>query len=211
MLAAPLNAYLARALERSPRALQLCAALAGRRLKVEMSGFPGALWLTVANGTLQVTHANIVADAPATSADVTVHGSPFGLLALAAGDARGAVARGGASVEGDELLAQQFQELARLLRPDLEAAVGQVAGRIPAHLAARALELLTGWGRAAGDSVARNTAEYLAHESRDLLPRAEAESFLGGVDALRSRLAAAEAKATQLAKRLALLSPRGSA
>ena len=36
-------------------------------------------------------------------------------------------------------------------------------------------------------------------------PVREAESFLGGVDALRSRVAAAEAKATQLAGRLALL------
>jgi ubiquinone biosynthesis accessory factor UbiJ len=211
MIATALNAYLARALERSPRALELCAALDGRRLKVQINGFPGALWLTVVNAKLQVTHANDVDEAPAASADVTVHGSPFGLLALASGDARGAVARGSASVDGDELRTQQFQELARLLRPDLEAAAGQLVGRIPAHLAARALELLTGWARAATDSVARNTAEYLAHESRDLVPRAEAESFLGGVDALRSRLAATEAQTTRLAERLALLSSRGGA
>ena len=211
MLTTPINAYLVRALERSPRALELCAALDGRRLKVEISGFPGTLWFTVANARVQVTHAKNIDEAPAAGADVAVHGSPFGLLALATGDARGAVARGGASVEGDEQLAQQFQELARLLRPDLEAAAGQLVGRIPAHLAARGLELLTGWARAAADSVARNTAEYLAHESRDLVPRAEAESFLGGVDALRSRLAATEAQTLRLAERLALLGSRGGA
>jgi ubiquinone biosynthesis protein UbiJ len=39
----------------------------------------------------------------------------------------------------------------------------------------------------------RNVAEYLGHERRDLIPRAEAEQFLQGVDSLREdvdRLAA---------------------
>ena len=212
MLTAQLNRMLARSLERSPRARELCVTLEGRRLMLEVTGLPATFWVNAAGGSLTVALAGAKArDTAATddtlNADVTVTGSPLALLAMATGDASDAVTRGGASVGGDEMLAQQFQELARLLRPDLEHALGGVIGRMPAHFAARAAEMLGSWGRAAGESVARNTADYLAHESRDLVPRAEAENFLGGVEALRSRLAAAEARAVQLDERLAGLAP----
>ncbi len=208
MLAAQLNVYLARALKRSPRARQLCAALDGRRLQLQIHHLPGALCVAVANGALQATHAPASTAASDTAADVTVRGSPLALLALAGGDASGVVMRGAASVEGDELLVQQFQELARLLRPDVEAAAGQVVGRVPAHLATRALTLFTTWARAAGESVARNAADYLAYESRDLVPRAEAEGYFSGVEALRSAVTRAEARVALLAERVAALSVR---
>src|SRR5579862_8813002 len=198
MLAAQLNRYLAYALGQSPRARELCGALEGRTLRVEIDGFPGTVLLSVAQGALQVTHAA----AEGGSADVTVRGSPLGLLALAGGDAEHVVGQGGASITGDESLAQQFQELARLLRPNLESAVAGVIGRMPAHLGARALSLLAAWAGAARESVTRNTAEYLAHESRDLVPRAEAESFFTGVEDLRSAVSQAELRAAQLAERL---------
>ena len=34
---------------------------------------------------------------------------------------------------------------------------------------------LFGFGKRAGETTLRNTAEYFAHESRDLVPRAEAD------------------------------------
>jgi ubiquinone biosynthesis protein UbiJ len=207
MLAAQLNRYLARALERSPRARTLCTALEGRRLKVQVEGAPAALWLTVTNAGLQATHTPSGMEA---TADITVRGSPLGLLALATGDANDVVMRGSAQVDGDERLAQQFQELARLLRPDLEAAAAGVVGRIPAHLATRALTLLSSWGSAARESVARNAADYLAHESRDLVPRAEAESHFTGIDALRSAVTRAEARLTHLDEKMAALTLRGA-
>ena len=212
MLTAQLNRMLARSLERSPRARELCVTLEGRRLMREVTGLPAAVWVSAAGGSLTVALAGAAArDTAATddtlTADVTVSGSPLALLAMATGDASDAVTRGGASVGGDDMLAQQFQELARLLRPDLEHALGGVIGRMPAHFAARAAEMLGNWGRAAGESVARNTADYLAHESRDLVPRAEAENFLGGVEALRLHLTATEARAAQLAESLARMAP----
>ena len=222
MLTAQLNRMLAGSLERSPRARELCTVLEGRRLMLEITGLPASFWISAAGGSLTVALASTAARAGTAArdaetagdaiaadvtADVTVSGSPFALFAMATGDASEAVTRGGASVGGDEMLAQQFQELARLLRPDLEHALGGVIGRMPAHFAARAAAMLGSWGRAAVESVARDTADYLGHESRDLVPRAEAENFLGGVEALRSRLAAAEARAVQLDERLAGLAP----
>lgn len=210
MLAAQLNGYLARALARSTRARELCTALEGRRLSLKVRGVPGVLCVAALNGTLQATHADDDAESAGRAADVTVRTSPLGLAALAAGDASDVVLRGSASVAGDELLTEQFQELARLLRPDIEAAAAQMVGRIPAHLATRALTLFTAWAGAARESVARNTADYLAHESRDLVPRAEAEGYFAGVEALRSEVTRAEARVARLAERVAALSVRGA-
>ena len=205
MFSAQINGYLARALVRSPRALELCMELEGRRIELIIEGFPEPLSLSAASGALRLTGG---AAAPESApADVRVNASPLALLALAGGDAEGALAWSGASFSGDQQLIRQFQELARLLRPDPEAAAGQVMGRIPAHLAARAMAAFGAWGRAARDSVVRTTADYLAHESRDLVPRAEAEGFLGGVEALRAQLASAEARAARLAARLDQLTP----
>jgi ubiquinone biosynthesis protein UbiJ len=209
MLIAQLNRYLAYALEQSPRARELCAALESRRLKLEIEGLPGALVITVTHGTLLVTHASS-AESAGSTVDVTVHASPVGLMALAGGDAAAVVGQGGASIIGEETLALQFQELARLLRPNLEAAAARVVGRMPAHLATRAFTLFAAWAGAARESAARNGAEYLAHESRDLVPRAEAESFFTGVEALRSAVASAELRAGQAAARLAALTPPGA-
>ena len=214
MITAQLNRYLAQALERSPRAVELCDALEGRRLRLTVTGFADSIWVTASGRALRVARASAAgaageaaADAPGAIADVTVSGSPAALLALAGSDASAAVERGSVAISGDEQLQRQFQELARLLRPDLEAALGGVVGRIPAHLALRALASLTSWGRAARDSLTRNTAEYLAHESRDLVPRAEAENFLGGVEALRTQLQRAETRVTQLSAQLGRLAP----
>jgi ubiquinone biosynthesis accessory factor UbiJ len=203
MFIGPLNSYLARALERSPRAQELCAALAGRRLRLQIIGLPEALCITAAAGSLQLARAPDAAAA----ADLRVSGSPLALLALAGAGGDEALARSELSVDGDERLARQFQELARLLRPDLEAALGHFVGRIPSHLAARALDALASWSRAAGTSLARNAADYLAHESRDLVPRAEAEGFLGGVETLRAGLARVELRAARLAESVARLEP----
>jgi ubiquinone biosynthesis protein UbiJ len=210
MLEAQLNGYLARALTRSPRARELCSSLDGRRLRVRIDGLPGALSVTVVGGALHATHEMADAGTDDQIADVTIRGSPIGLLALAGSEADEAVMRGGVSVEGEESLAQRFQQLARLLRPDIEAGVGKFVGRMPAHLATRAFTLIAGWGRAARESVMRNSADYLAHESRDLVPRAEAEGHFSGIEALRAELALIEARVDKLAQQVTDLTSRGA-
>jgi ubiquinone biosynthesis protein UbiJ len=205
VIAAMLNRVLARGLERSPRARELCAGLEGRRLRILISGWPAGIEVGAVDGRLEVGRAR------SAEADVTLRGSPAALLEMARGDARAVVERGSAGLDGDEQLAERFQELARLVRPDLEQELGRVAGRMPAHFAARTLRSLGRWGRAAGASLARNAADYLAHESRDLVPRAEAEQYLGGVEQLRGRVADAERRMAQLAARLDALAPGAAA
>jgi len=196
MLGAPLNDLLDRAVAASPRARTLCLALEGRRLLVSATGMPVQLLLTVNGGSLRAEP--LAENAGPSAADVTVSGSPLALLTLARGDVDAALANASLSFSGEEALAQQFRELARLLRPDFETLLGRVLGRMNAHLAVRAFSHVSEWARAAGATLLRNSAEYLAHESRDLVSRAEAESFLGGVETLRSQLQQAESRAASL-------------
>src|SRR5258706_12586406 len=203
----PLNGLLDRALAASPRARELCLALEGRRLLISATGMPVQLLLTPNAGSLPSERLpNHPGD---NTTDVTVSGNPLSLLTLARGDSEAALANASLSFSGDEQLAQQFRELARLLRPDFETLLGRVLGRMNAHLAVRAMNRLSDWGRAAGATLLRNSADYLAHESRDLVSRAEAESFLGGVETLRSQLQRAESRAASLTAGLERLQAPG--
>ena len=50
------------------------------------------------------------------------------------------------------------------------------------------------FGRRAGDTLARNVAEYLTEESRDVPARIEAEEFFDAVDRLRESVDRLEAR-----------------
>ena len=56
------------------------------------------------------------------------------------------------------------------------------------------------FGRRAGDTLARNTAEYLTEESRDLPARVEVEEFLEDVDRLREAVDRLESRVAALAR-----------
>jgi ubiquinone biosynthesis protein UbiJ len=193
-----LAGYIERALADSPRARELCSALAGRSLQIEVTGTGISALVSATDNGLQLSRAGAAADA-------TISGAPLALLAAAAGDPQQLIADGRLQLGGDERVAQQFQALAQLLNPGLEAGLAEFLGPIPAHLGARGLRSIRQWSRAAGRSLLDNSADYLAHESRDLVPRAEAESFLGGVAALRVSVNQAEARVAQLDARLAQL------
>lgn len=112
MLTATIESVLNRGLPRSPRAQQLCAELAGRkvavairdiaRVQVESTGI--ALRLGRAQGAV----------------DAEITGGPLGLLALTGPTPEAVIQRGEVRIDGDAELAQKFRELGRLLRPDLE-------------------------------------------------------------------------------------------
>lgn len=197
MLSETLGNLLNRGLPRSGRARQLTAELAGRSLALEVRGL-GRLRLESNGARLSVTRG----DAAAADAELTV--GPRGLIALAGEGAQAAVQRGDAAMSGDTEIAAKFRELLTLLRPDPEEELALVLGDVPAHQLARAARRAAAWGRRAADSAWRSTADYLAHERADLVPRHEGEQFLKGVDALREDV-------DRLAARIELLSQRRGA
>ncbi len=193
-----LDKAVAQARSDSPRAAALLTALGGRRLAIAVSG---TSWSTV----VECSGQGLRLIRPAGDADARIIGAPLSLLALAGAQAQAVIRRGDVRIEGDAELAQQFRELALLLRPDLEAAMARLLGRSAAHLAMRAMRGALDWSRAAAWSSVLNVSEYLAHESGDLVSRAEAEHFLRGVEALREQLDRAAARLQHLEQRALIL------
>lgn len=196
MIVEAIENLLNRGMPRSPRARELCAQLAGRRLAIDVRGL--ARVLVESKGDMlalrreRETHG---------AADAEVRGGPLALLSLAGDDAQAAIQRGDVVIDGDAELAQQYRELALLLRPDIEEDLSRLIGDTTAHQLSRFARLALGWGRRAADTTVRNAAEYLAHERGDLVPRAEADQFLRGVDGLREAVDRLEARIARLERR----------
>jgi len=206
MIAQQLSAMLARALADSPRAQALCRELEGRTLRLEVGGWPQRLDLVVQDGGLQPALQREGANLPA--ADITLRGSPVALAMLAASGPEAALSNPSLEVSGDEHLAQRFRELLRLLRPDFEATLARAFGRVPAHLATRAIGGFASWSRDALDSLARNGADYLAHETGDLVSRAESDAHYADVAGLAAGTRALEARLATLDARVAATAER---
>jgi ubiquinone biosynthesis protein UbiJ len=204
MILASLNRALQRATAESARAQQLCHELEGRSLRVVVTGSPWTVLLLCADGLPQ-----LLVDDPR-AADATVRGGAISLLAMLREDSRAVIQRGAVQIDGDAELAQRFSELAALLRPDPEHQTARLIGPVPAHLLARGAQGLAGWGRHAIDAVLRNGAEYLAHESRDLVPRAEAEHLLRGIEQLRERVDRLDARLAEADERVQRLARSGT-
>jgi ubiquinone biosynthesis protein UbiJ len=197
MLERALNRALARALADSPRAQALCAELAGRTLVLRIDGVPGCIALTSDGGALTLRRGSEL------RADASLSGGALSLLALAGADAEDVIRRGDVRIDGDAAIAERFRELARLLRPNVEAGLARVLGPLPAHLMARSARGALAWTRHATRTAVDNVAEYLAHESRDLVPRAEAEDYLRGVEALREQVDRMDARVRRLEQQAA--------
>jgi ubiquinone biosynthesis accessory factor UbiJ len=196
MLTEALENALNRGLPRSPRAGELCAELAGRRVGIEVRSTPWHLVVSSDGRSLQLQRA---ASLPGVVPDASLSGSPLALLALATSAPQTVIQRGAVTITGDAELVQRFSELVRLLRPDIEEELSRVLGDTPAHYAARIAQGALNWGRHAARTAVNNVAEYLAHERGELVPRAEGEQYLRGVERLREDVERLEARVARLA------------
>jgi len=197
MITERLQGMVDRAVEGSPRARELLGELEGRRMQIVARHTPWQLCLHATNGRL------LLSRVPVSNADVRLAGTPLSLLGLLREEPAVVIRRGDVTLEGDAEAGQRFQELTELLRPDLEAGLARIIGDIPAYGVGSLLRKALAWGRASATTQADNIGEYLAHERKVLVPRAEARQFLEDVDALRE-------SADRLAARVAHLEQSGS-
>jgi ubiquinone biosynthesis accessory factor UbiJ len=194
MLTATIENILNRGLPRSPRAQELCAELSGKRVAFNVRDIIRLL-VESTGSSLRVTRGDTPADAELT-------GGPFSLLALSGSSPDAVLQRGDVQVTGDAELARKFRELAVLLRPDPEEELSVLMGDVPAHQLTRFITGAWTWGQRATFTGVQNVAEYLGHETQDLVPRKEGEQFLKGVDAAREDMDRLEARIKLLAQRL---------
>jgi ubiquinone biosynthesis protein UbiJ len=193
MLLASIEKILNRSLPRSPRAQALAATLAGRSLAVQITG-TGPVVISSTGDGIRIERGS------GKAADASISAGPFSLLALA-GERSPALAASGATITGDSDVAQQFSELLGLLRPEPEEELAQLIGDAPAHHLGRLARIALGFGDRALRTTVNNVAEYLAHERRDLVPKAEGRQLLDGIDALRDDVDRFEARLQHLEHR----------
>ncbi|HEX3837866.1 MAG TPA: SCP2 sterol-binding domain-containing protein [Steroidobacteraceae bacterium] len=199
MLLASIEKILNRSLPRSPRAQALAASLAGRSLAVEITG-TGPVVISSTGACLRIERGS------QQPADARISAGPFSLLALAGGGAQ-ALSRSGAAISGDGEVAQQFSELLGLLKPEPEEELAQLIGDAPAHHLGRLARRAFGFGERALRTSMNNVAEYLAHERRELVPKAEGRQLLDGIDALRDDVDRFEARLQHLEQRFERTGP----
>ena len=181
MLTQQIQAMVDRHVAGSPRARALLGELDGRRMQIVARYTPWRIALHASDSRLLLSRDETAA------ADVTLTGSPLSLLSLIREEPAEVIRRGDVVIAGDAEIATRFQELLQLLRPDLEAGLARVVGDIPAYGAGSLLRKAMDYGRSSVRTQAANVGEYLAHEKRVLVPRAEAEAWLQQVDALREQ------------------------
>lgn len=186
VLGRALESVLNRAIDLDPDSRGRLDALDGRAITLDLAGASGraapALRIAVDAGRLRV--------GPAFEGDsaLSVSATPGSLIGLALARGRdGALPPGRVSIAGDAELARRLEQLATRYAPDFDAAFARVFGDVAGFQIARAFRGAFAWSRKSAASLARDTAEFLTEEGRDLVARAELDTFLDDVDALRER------------------------
>ena len=176
-----LEAALNRAVALDPDTRDGLRALDARRLVVRLATPPLALQITVDGDRLRVGPVDGEAE-PDLSVRATLGGLLSQLPFLRRDDAPPV---GAMRIEGDADLARRLQRLAERFDPDWQrpfvAAFGDVLGVQVAALFAGALRS----ARTAAGVLAVNAADYVQHDTRDVVSRDELGAFYDDVDTVR--------------------------
>ena len=195
-----LQTALNRIIELDPDAQSALRALDGRRVQLTLDAPALALQLTLRESRFEV--GPIPRDAN-DEPDLAVRSTLAGLLSqlpfLTSQAAQGNTARAGKlRIAGDAELARQLQRLAENFDPDWTKPFADVFGDVLGVQVANALRGALRFGRDSAGKFARNSAEYLTEESRDVPARDELDAFHDDVDALRDRVERLAAKVAAL-------------
>ena len=199
MLLTALESTLNRNIAASSSARSLCARLAGKSLRLQLTGLPVEILLCAEAERIQLSTNSVLA------ADATLSGSPIGLLTLAQQTSTASLSGTSVRITGDAEVAQAFSQLLKQIKPDLEEELSRIMGDVAAHQIGNTVRSVFGFGRRLGDTLLQNIGEYLSEEGRDIPSKTEAEEFIRDVDTLRddaerfeARLNALERKAKSL-------------
>ena len=184
----PLLAILNRNIQETTPARELCRELSGSNIAIRIRNTAMAASFIVDDDRLRLS--TEISD----DADVIVDGSLLTLARLAGGSGQRAIRDGSLEFSGDAEIADRFQRLLILARPDAEEELSQVVGDVAAHRLAEMARGVMRWRRDAHATMGANIREYLQEESRDAPSRYEVERFSGAVNKLRDDVARLEAR-----------------
>lgn len=190
----PATAVLNRNIQEITQARTLCAELEGTVVAIRVSNTALAAYFEVQHDCVDLT---VASDQ---EPNVVISGSLLALTKMLI-DADPSMLRDGSiELTGDAEVAQQFQDLLTLARPDLEEELASIVGDIAAHRVGNMARGIASWGRNARSTMAANVREYLQEESRDAPSRFEAEEFADDVGVLRDDVDRIEARLNRLRK-----------
>lgn len=130
--------------------------------------------------------------------DAVISGSAVSLSRMLIRSDASLLRDGSVELTGDAEVAQRFQALLTLARPDLEEEASNVIGDVAAHRLGSIVRGIGRWGRSARSTMGANVREYLQEEGRETPSRFEAEEFAADVGALRDDVDRAEARLNRL-------------
>lgn len=192
-----LEAALNRLVALDPETQARIAALDGRAVTLDFGNGLAAMRMAVDGERLRVGPAAAGASA------LRVAATPGALLALALARGRDdALAPGRVEIAGDAELARRLEQIAKRFAPDFDEAFARVFGDVAGFQIARTVRDGLVWARSSAQSLARDGADYLTEEGRDLVGRAELDGFLDEVDGVRERSDRLDARVRRLAARL---------
>ena len=184
----PAQAALDHGVSRSTTAEGLCRQLEGKTLQIDAGSEGLATYLTVVHGRLLLQRGR------AEQADATLSGTPLNLARLSGSDPQQVIRDGDVSVSGNSEIAEQFQTLLQIVRPDPEEELSRVTGDAVAHEVGRAARGAASWLETAGQSFSRSLGEYLTEESQVLVTQVEMDEFCAAVDTLSADVDRLEAR-----------------
>jgi ubiquinone biosynthesis protein UbiJ len=194
-LLAIVERLLNRHIAESTAATRRLAALEGRSFAVTVVGPDIRFVLGVREGRVSV-HAS--ADEPA---DATLRGTPLALLGLLEKTSLSRLRTQSVELAGEVHVAEEFAELLRYARPDLEGELAGWIGDIAAHEVGAAVRSFGAWAARTRRSLEADLADYVQHE-RAILPAAlEARAFYADVERLRDDVERTERRLEQIARR----------
>jgi len=188
-----LEVALDRLVDLDPETRSALRSLDGRAITIDFRPAPFAMRIAVAGDRLRI--------GPAFEGEsaLRVAASPAALLSLALARGReGAVTPGRVEIAGDAELARRVERIASRFAPDFDEAFARVFGDVAGFQIARAIRQSLAFAKKSGESLARDTAEFLTEESRDLVAKSELDTFLDDVDALRERADRLDARVRRL-------------
>lgn len=191
----PIASILNRNIRATTPARELCAELSGAVVAVRVRDTALCAYFVFHDDRLQLATASDQVP------DVIISGSLVTLALMAGQPGEAAIRRGSLDLTGDAETAQQFQQLLKYARPDIEEELSGIVGDVAAHQIGKFARGLGRWGREAGATMGANIREYLQEESRDVPSRYEVDTFSDAVSALRDDVERLEARLNRLRDR----------
>jgi ubiquinone biosynthesis protein UbiJ len=182
-------------IDMDPDARRRLSAMQGKLIAVRLKGIDLSLYLLPTDRGIQV-HPHYSGEP-----DTEILGTPMGLLSLGLGNSD-AMFEGEVEIRGDVELGQAFKRLLDRLDIDWEEQLSRLTGDALAHHIGRVVRGGLGWGARTLNTLARDVAEYLQEESRDLPTRPEITPLMNGIDDLRDDVDRLEARLTRIRQTL---------